>query len=594
MKYDFSGYATRNDLKCADGRIIRHNAFLENDGKTVPLVWQHCHDNPSNVIGHALLENRDDGVYAYGLFNDTAKAQDAKELVRHGDVRAMSIYANRLRQDGSNVVHGIIREVSLVLAGANPGAYIDNLNLVHGDGSEELIEDEAIIWSYDDNASSILHSDDDKKEKEDNKEKEMADEKNREENQSKTDEGAKNQNGSDNKTIGDVIESMTEEQKKVLEYLVTNALEENASSDEGEEEMKHNVFDGDDSVEVLSHDEMTAIFDEAKHTGSLKDAVLAHGIENIGLLMPEAKAVSDTPDFVARPNEWVAKVWNATRKTPFSRIKTVNADITMDEARARGYIKGNKKVEEQFSILRRVTTPQTVYKLQKLDRDDVLDITDFNVVAWLKQEMRMMLDEELARAILVGDGRLAGSAEKINPQNIRPVYHDEALYTIHRTVDYSNAVDTTDRSNALVEAALRSRKEYRGSGSPTFYTYNDVITDMMLATDKIGRKLYSTEAELAAALRVKEIVEIPVMEGVTREDSDSNKFGLVGLIVNLADYNVGADKGGEVNLFDDFDINYNKYEYLIETRCSGALIRPYSAIALEVAVDDDAEGHIAG
>ena len=564
-KYDFSGYATKNNLLCSDGRVICKDAFKDNDGTKVPLVWQHIHDNPMNVIGHAVLENREDGVYAYGYFNDTDNAKQAKELVKHGDITSLSIYANKLTQDGRNVTHGVIREVSLVYAGANPGAMIEDIGFSHADGSFEEI-DEAVIYTGEElemeNENEIEHADDSAKQDSDN---------------------------SDDRTVQDVFNTLNEEQKKVVYILIGQALEDagvtdNDEAEHGEEEdMKKNIFENaDDNTNVLTHSEMEEIFADAKQHGSLKDAVLAHGITDIDILFPEAKLVTPTPEIVAREMEWVSKVWSGTHKSRFSRIKSTIANLTRDEARARGYIKGNKKIEEQFNVLYRTTTPQTVYKLQKLDRDDILDITDFDVVAWLKAEMRMMLNEEIARAILIGDGRQAGTPDKIDPLHVRPIYQDADLYTVHTTVDLDPQMDTTERSNAIVDAAIRARKYYRGSGAPKFYASPDTITDLLLAKDKMGRRMYNTIDELTNALRVTEIIEVPIFEGINRTDDDDNTHYLLGLIVNLNDYNIGADRGGEVSMFDDFDLNYNKYEYLLETRISGALTKPYSAIALEV------------
>lgn len=615
--YDFSGYATKNDLKCADGRVIRRDAFKDNDGSVVPLVWQHQHNDPINVLGHALLENRSDGVYAYCSLNESDMAKTAKELVRHGDISSMSIYANRLKQQGSDVVHGVIREVSLVLAGANPGAYIEDLCFGHSDSGEEVAI-EANIFS-DQVINTLSHADSNEEKKEENvaesdetvqdifntlndKQKDMvyyliAQAVGSEGEDEEMEHADMDEDDPDGETIQDVFNTLNEKQKNVVYYLIAKATEgdeveideeetiEQSDIYEGDDTMMHNVFEGDVSEEnTLSHSEMTAIFDDAKRNGSLKDSVLSHGIESIDILFPEARAITPTPDMIARPNAWVTEVWNATKKSPFSRVKSVAANVTADEARAKGYIKGKKKVEEVIKVLKRATTPQTVYKLQKMDRDDIIDITDFDVVVWIKAEMRMMLDEELARAILVGDGRDASSEEKINEENIRPIYQDDDVYTIHKTVEYPTGADETDISNALVDAALRSRKNYMGSGNPAFYASTDVINDMLLAKDKIGRRLYSTTTELADALRVSKIVEVPVLEGVKRTSgsgASAKTHELIGLIVNLGDYTVGADKGGEINLFDDFDLNYNKYEYLIETRCSGALTKPYSAIALE-------------
>ena len=576
MGYDFSGYATKNDLTCGDGRIIRKDAFKDCDGKTVPLVWHHIHNDPMNVLGHADLENRDDGVYAYCSFNDTPQGQNAKTLVQHGDVTSMSIYANKLQQQGNNVLHGMIREVSLVLAGANPGALIDPLSIQHSDGDITELDDEAIIYS-----GEIFHSED------------MA-------HADDSDEEEKDVSKSD-KTVQDVIDSMTEEQKNVMYYMVGQALQdEGADSDDDdaehsdmEDDMHRNVFDQtDEGTETLSHDAMNEILAEAprSHNGSLKDTFLEHGIENLEILFPEARAIDNTPTFIKRETGWVSTWWGALKKTPFSRIKSRTANITEYEARARGYIKGNQKIEEFFSLASRTTTPTTVYKLQKLDRDDIVDIVDMDVVAWMKSEMRMMLEEELAVATLIGDGRPANDVSKIKEDNIRPIYHDDDLYCIHKVVTIPQSATYVQIADALIDAALLSRKDYKGTGQPWFVTTNDVLTRMLLAKDEIGHRLYKTESELATALRVSRILEVPVLEGAQRtaqvpgetEGSTVNETRtLLGLIVNPADYVVGADKGGAVTMFDDFDLNFNKYEYLIETRCSGALQDPFTAIALE-------------
>ena len=563
-KYDFSGWATKNDLKCSDGRIIRRDAFKDNDGQTVPLVWNHQHNDPLNVLGHALLENRAEGVYAYCTFNDTPAGNNAKMLVEHGDVSALSIYANRLKQDQGNVTHGVIREVSLVLAGANPGAFIDSI-MRHGESSDE----EAVIYTGEN--LSLEHG-----EKEDNME-----------------------NGNE-KTIKDVVDSMTEEQRNVMYALIGQALEDVKHSDDAEEheqknkneegdenEMKHNVFDNqnkNNAKDTLTHAEMTAILTDAKRYGSLKESVLQHketfGIENINILFPDYKNMNVPPEFIKRDTGWVAQVMNGVSHTPFSRIKSVFADITADEARARGYMKGNLKKEEVFTLLKRTTDPQTIYKKQKLHRDDVIDITSFDVVAWIKAEMRMMLDEELARAILVGDGRLSSSDDKIKETNIRPIYKEEALYVVNTVLDKQSDVDT--RAKAFIRAAVKSRKDYQGSGEPTLFCSEDLLTDLLLLEDGHGRAIYESEAKLATALRVKNIVTVPVMEGLHRNNSTvSAECNLLGIIVNLRDYNVGADKGGAINMFEDFDIDYNAQKYLIETRCSGALVKPYSAIVIE-------------
>ena len=565
-KYDFSGWATKNDLKCSDGRIIRRDAFKDNDGQTVPLVWNHQHNDPLNVLGHALLENRAEGVYAYCTFNDTPAGNNAKMLVEHGDVSALSIYANRLKQDQGNVTHGVIREVSLVLAGANPGAFIDSI-MRHGESSDE----EAVIYTGEN--LSLEHG-----EKEDNME-----------------------NGNE-KTIKDVVDSMTEEQRNVMYALIGQALEDVKHSDDAEEheqknkneegdenEMKHNVFDNqnkNNAKDTLTHAEMTAILTDAKRYGSLKESVLQHketfGIENINILFPDYKNMNVPPEFIKRDTGWVAQVMNGVSHTPFSRIKSVFADITADEARARGYMKGNLKKEEVFTLLKRTTDPQTIYKKQKLHRDDVIDITSFDVVAWIKAEMRMMLDEELARAILVGDGRLSSSDDKIKETNIRPIYKEEALYVVNTVLDKQSDVDT--RAKAFIRAAVKARKDYQGSGEPTLFCSEDLLTDLLLLEDGHGRAIYESEAKLATALRVKNIVTVPVMEGLHRMNNATGvnaECDLLGIIVNLRDYNVGADKGGAINMFEDFDIDYNAQKYLIETRCSGALVKPYSAIVIE-------------
>ena len=563
---DFSGWATRNDLVCGDGRIIKKDAFKDNDGKKVSLVWNHEHDDPNAVLGHAILENRDEGVYAYCTFNDTENGQKAKKLVQHGDVSSLSIWANKLKQNGREVLHGEIRELSLVLAGANPGAYIDYV-MAHSDDENDDAIDE-LYAGYNENI--IIHSAESAEDKKEDAK--MA-------NENKKPEGEK--------TVADVFNTLTEEQKTVVYAMIGQALEDAGVSDEDEEggnEMKHNVFDQDEMNQdnVLSHDAMNTIIGDAKRYGSLKDSFLAHaaeyGIDQIDYLFPEAKSLNNPPEFIKRDMGWVQKVMNGVHHTPFSRIKSVFANITEDDARAKGYIKGNLKKEEVFSLLKRTTTPTTIYKKQKMDRDDVIDITDFDVIAWLKSEMRMMLDEEIARAILIGDGRLESSDDKISTQSIRPIASDADLYTVKKQVDVAHGATADDKAKAFIKAAIKARKDYKGSGDPTLYTTEDMLTDCLLLEDTMGHLLYESIAKLANVLRVKDIVTVPVMEGV----KGAKGGDLMGIIVNLTDYNVGADKGGAVNMFDDFDIDYNQQKYLIETRCSGALTKPYSAIALEL------------
>lgn len=570
-KFDFCGWATKNDLKCADGRIIRQDAFKHNDGEVVPLVWNHDHTDPYRVIGKAKLQNRPEGVYAYGSFNDTDLAHTAKICVEHGDITHMSIYANQLKQQGPNVLHGAIREVSLVLAGANPGACIESV-IKHGEESE----DEAIIFTGED--ITLYHSEDESK-PEDNT-LEHADEKKEDNNMA---EETKKTEGEE--TIADVFNTLTDKQKTVVYAMIGQALEDAGNNEEGDaEDMKHNVFDQteDTKENTLSHDAMKTIIDDGKRYGSLKESYLAHadeyGIQDIDYLFPEDRNLNNPPEFIKRDTGWVSKVMGGVHHTPFSRIKSQFADITEDDARARGYMKGNLKKEEVFSLLKRSTTPTTIYKKQKLDRDDIIDITDFDVVAWLKSEMRMMLDEELARAYLIGDGRLASSDDKINEQNIRPIMSDSDLFTIKTKVSVAASATSDDKAKAFIKAVIKSRKNYKGSGEPTLYTTEDLITDCLLIEDTTGRVIYDSLEKLKNVLRVKEIVIVPVMEGV----KGAGGGDLLGLIVNLADYNVGADKGGAINMFDDFDIDYNQQKYLIETRCSGALIKPYSAIALEL------------
>ena len=587
-KFDFSGWATRNDLKCSDGRTIRRDAFKDCDGKTVPLVWNHNHNDPNNILGHALLKNRPEGVYAYGKFNDSESGKVAKLLVDHGDISSLSIMANQLKQNGGDVLHGVIREVSLVLAGANPGAFIDTV-VAHSDDTDET----AIIFTgeyLEFEHGEDLEEEDTKVTEEKIKEEKVEEEITHADEDSKTDDSAE--------TVADVFNTLTDKQKRVVYALIGEALTSADGEDdttdetttEEESEVKHNVFDKDTEIRedenVLSHEAQMEIIGDAKRYGSMKESALAHGIDDVEWLFPDYKELNNPPTFIQRDMEWVSKVMNAARHSPFSRIKTTFADITEDEARARGYIKGKMKKEEFFSLLKRTTDPQTIYKKQKMDRDDVIDITSFDVISWLKSEMRMMLNEEIARAILVGDGRLASDDDKIQENHIRPIWKDDDLYTIKARVaptgtGTSGAVTDDDKAKAFIRAAIKARKDYKGSGSPVLFTTEDMLTDMLLLTDEMGRDLYTSEAQLATKLRVREIITVPVMENLSRT-SGSDDLALMGIIVNMTDYNIGADRGGAISMFEDFDIDYNQQKYLIETRCSGALIKPYSAIALEI------------
>lgn len=601
--YDCEGYVTRYGVKCTDGITISQGAFADQNGARVPVVWMHIHDDVEAVLGHADLEARDDGVYGKISFNGTEAGIAAKELVSHGDVSAFSIHANRLtRNKFTNVVsHGNIKEVSLVLAGANPKAYIEKLNLTHSDDGDDDFDDANIFTA---GGITLAHADEEKKE-----DLEMKDEDLKHEDQKKEENSEGNE-----KTVKDVLDTLNEEQQAAVAYIIGKALEEKGGSvehndDEDEEDnpdMKHNVFDPENAAApTLSHDDMQKILKDAKRLGSLKQAVLEHceaggddaealqdviqhadgdyGVTNVGYLFPDARKMTNEPIFIQRDQTWVSQVMSKVHRTPFSRIKSIFADITEDEARAKGYIKGKLKKEEVFSLLKRTTTPTTIYKKQKMDRDDQLDITDFNVVAWLKSEMRMMLNEELARAILIGDGRLASSDDKINEQNIRPVWTDSELFT----VKYPVTAGTSDAEHAknFIKAVVKSRKLYKGSGNPDLYTTDDMLTEMLMLEDTTGRVIYDTVEKLRTALRVNSIVTIESMVGLTRSDDTGKTQALDALLVNLNDYNVGADKGGEVNMFDDFDIDYNQYKYLMETRCSGALTRPYAAIAFEVQKD---------
>lgn len=612
VKYDFGGWATRNDLLCADGRTIRQNAFADNDGQTVPLVWMHQHNEPSNVLGHALLENRPEGVYAYCSFNDSDAGRNAKELVSHGDVSSLSIYANKLKQHRGNVYHGVIREVSLVLAGANPGAYIEELSVEHsdeGDISEaELYNDIEELDLVHEEPEEEYEDDEEYEDEYDEEEapEEYEDEENEDEAEGDIAHAGMEDSMDENMTVQDVLDGMTEEQLNVMYFMIGKALEnadtaQHAMLDELEDSMKYNVFDEDTQGGTLTHADMDLIFSDAKRLGSLRDAVLAHqengvlahavyntnpdgsqgsqqtyGVADIDWLFPEYRNLNNTPDFIQRKNDWVTAVMNGVHHTPFSRIKSQFADITMEEARAKGYVKGNLKKEEVFSLLKRTTDPQTIYKKQKLDRDDVIDITDFDVVAWIKGEMRIMLDEEIARAILIGDGRLSSDDDKISPDHIRPIWTDSDLFTIKKTVNESTTTDDTVKD--VLRAVVKARKDYRGSGNLTAFMSEDMLADTLLLEDGFGHPLYADEQAICRKLRCNRIVTVPQFENLT--DTNGNKVAII--MVDLKDYNVGADKGGSVNMFDDFDIDYNQQKYLIETRCSGALTKPYSAMVFSV------------
>lgn len=582
MEADFSGYATKAGLKCSDGRTILAHAFRHQDNQQVPLVWQHGHTDPENVLGHVLLENRDDGVYCYGYLNGTSKAKHAAQLLEHGDIKQLSIWANQLMERGGNVLHGTIREVSLVLAGANPGAYIENVTIRHSDGEEEVLPEDGIIHSGLD-LDMIRHADE---EAEEEVEEVTLDEL-EEDDEDEVEEDELGHAAGD--TIQDVYDSMTEEQQAVLHFFVGEALKNAASSTavqqdslnsdkDGTGSMRHNVFEKDKPVNrehALSHDDMKAVMATAMKVGSLKGALedyaLQHNIDNIELLFPDARMEDDTPEWNKRRTEWVNVVLSTVRKRPFSRVKTMFADLTYEEARARGYVKGNFKREEFFNVAKRVTEPTTIYKKQKLDRDDILDITDFDVVVWLKAEMRLMLEEELARAILLGDGRDIAHQDKINEQNIRPIATDHMLYTTTLTVNLS---DPNSTFNEIIDAFISHRWELKGSGTPVMFTSETYISQALLLKDTTGRKLYNSLDELANTLRVSAIIPVEVMD----EYDD-----LVAIIVNLNDYFVGTDRGGEVSLFEDFDIDYNQQKYLIETRCSGALAKLKSAIVIRKA-----------
>lgn len=606
--FDFSGWATKNDMLCQDGRTIRSGAFREQNGAKVPLVWNHGHKDPTNVLGHAILENRAEGVYAYCKFNNTPKARHIKEAVKNGDLDNLSIYANGLVQKDNgrglrDVLHGAIREVSLVLAGANPGATIDTVLAHSGEMMDgypiQFDPDGAIIYSGD--RITLYHSIDDPEEGEEMHEDEYYEDDYDDEMSHAADDGG------EDKSIADIVDSMNEEQQNALFYLVGKAADDAAGETdddyEEEDDVKHNVFDqNDDYLEHGGYEiDFGELMGDAKRLGSLKEAVIQHsemmgmdddeylmhagatyGIDEIETLFPEYKSLNTPPDWISRNMDWVAGVLSGVHHTPFARIKSMFADITEDDARARGYMKGNLKKEEVFTLLKRTTDPQTIYKKQKLDRDDVIDITDFDVVAWIKAEMRMMLDEEIARAILVGDGRPSSSDDKIHQEHVRAIYLDDDFYSLKIPVKVSKNATDEEIAKALINAAIKARKDYKGSGNLTFYTTADVLTDGLLLEDGIGHKLYKSEAELATAMRMTKIVEVEVLEGQTRTDAKNVTRPLLGIAVNLKDYNVGADKGGAVAMFDDFDIDYNQMKYLIETRMSGALIKPKSALVFEL------------
>lgn len=585
-KYDFAGWATRNDIRCTDGRTIRHNAFVGNDGERVPLVWNHQHDSPFNYLGHADLENRDEGVYAYCSFNESESGKQARELVEHGDIRALSIFATHLRQSGGDVLHGDIKEVSLVTAGANPAAFIQNV-IKHG----EACDDEAVLYTAGEFMIELKHGDDNENVEENTDMKDEAYNLTHADSEEALADNASESN-SDGETIGDILNTLNEKQLNAVYAIVGQALEDGASNSapaetdqngKGENEVKHNLFDNtkEEREDVLQHADMDAILADGKRYGSLKESVLAHGISDIDYLFPEPKNQNVPPEFLTRKMDWVSTVMNGVHHTPFSRIKSMFADLTADEARAKGYIKGKLKKEQVFTLLKRSTTPTTIYKKQKLDRDDIIDITDFDVVSWLKTEMRFMLDEEIARAILVGDGRDGSSDDKINEQNIRPIWTDADLYTIKATFDKTANMTDDEMAKQFIRTVIKSRKDYRGSGNPTLFTTEDIITNCLLLEDTTGRLIYDSEEKLRTVLRVSRIVTVPIMENLTRTDEDSKTRTLMALLVNLNDYNVGADKGGAVSMFDDFDIDYNAQKYLIETRCSGAMVKPYAAIAVE-------------
>ena len=646
--YDFAGWATKNNIRCSDGRTIMHGAFSADNGKRVPLVWNHQHDNVRNVLGHADLEERPEGVYAYCSFNNTEHGQDAKDCVKHGDIVALSIYANQLKQNGANVIHGAIREVSLVLAGANRGAVIDSV-LEHGELSDDSAEisfvgygdielhhsdldeqdDDYEDEEFDDyqedeedeeDDENLQHADNGeakKEEKEDDGEtvadvmntltdkqrkavaiiieQAIADSKG-DKTMSHADGDAQNDAENDDETVEDVYNTLNEKQKKVVNFLIGEALKNKDS--EGGSEMKHNVFEGSENVQnTISHAEIHEICRVGKQMGSLKAAVdqayeegvLEHadgdyGINNIDYLFPDAKAMTTEPELIKRDMGWVDDVFNGVHRTPFKRVKSVFADITEDEARAKGYIKGKFKKEEVFTLLKRTTDPQTIYKKQKLDKDDLEDLEDnFNILPWIKNEMNMMFREEVARAILIGDGRPSSSDDKIQENHIRPIYNDEDLFTVKVPVEVKSGATEDEIARALIKAMVKARKQYKGTGNPTFFTTEDYLTDCLLIENTLGERLYKSEAEVATAMRASKITTVEPMENktitITAEGGRSTSYPLMGVLVNLTDYNVGAKNGGKTDFFEDFDIDFNQQKYLYEARMSGALKKPFSAVS---------------
>ena len=594
VKCDFSGYATKNDVRCSDNKVIRHGAFAAYDGKTVPLVWQHKHGDVENVLGHADLEVREDGVYAYAHLNNTDRGRTAREMVKNGDIKAMSIYATHVRARGNDVVHGELVEVSLVLRGANPGALIDQVSIEHGDNGDEI---EAVIYT-DAQLDFVSHGDDFEDEDEDFEAEETNDVEHAEE-EPEADEA---EGDEDDPTLGEIFEGMTEEQKTAVYAIVgqlvdsvdeeaeeseTEEVEDTAHSDTTEDTMAHkNVFEGSATTEelpVLTHSQIETIFEDARSGGSLKDAILAHadayGIKQIETLFPEAKDLWNTPEFIKRKTDWVNSVVGGAKHSPFSRIRTRFADITADEARARGYIKGNKKEDEVFTLLQRTTSPTTIYKKQRLDRDDILDITDFDVVSWIRGEMKIMLEEELGRAVLIGDGRPVSSKDKIKEDCIRPIYKEDSLYAPRVVLAKETSVDD------ILDSMVRALDDYDGAGNPTWFADPRLVTEMLLLKDKMGHRQFRTIAELADYIGVSKIVKVPLMKGLKRTSAKNGELEALGIIVNMSDYTIGADKGGQLFAAEDFDISFNQYHYLLETRLSGALTQPKSAVIIERKVE---------